>query len=79
LNIVLLEEVELPYNIEMFERRPDKLAPDELKKIHPLGISPVTKDGDKIVAESDFIIDKYEAKKIYFIIITYFIACHYIY
>jgi len=55
--LFLLEELELPYVIEKFERRSDKLAPVDLKKIHPLGKSPVIKDGDKVVAESGFIID----------------------
>lgn len=65
--LFLLEELEIPYVIEKIERGPDKLAPPELKKIHPLGKSPVIKDGDKVVAESGFIIDylieKYGAKK----------------
>lgn len=55
--LFLLEELELPYAIEKFERRSDKLAPVDLKTIHPLGKSPVIKDGNKVVAESGFIID----------------------
>ncbi|UJR27128.1 hypothetical protein I4U23_008427 [Adineta vaga] len=55
--LLLLEELEIPYVIEKVERGLDKLAPAELKKIHPLGKSPVIKDGDKVVAESGFIID----------------------
>lgn len=55
--LLLLEELELPYVIEKFDRGADKLAPAELKKIHPLGKSPVIKDGDRVVAESGFIID----------------------
>lgn len=55
--LLLLEELELPYVIQKFERGPDKLAPPELKQIHPLGKSPMIKDGDKVVAESGFIID----------------------
>lgn len=55
--LFLLEELELPYVIEKFERRSDKLAPVDLKSIHPLGKSPVIKDGDRVVAESGFIID----------------------
>jgi glutathione S-transferase len=55
--LLLLEELGLPYVIEKFDRGSDKLAPAELKKIHPLGKSPVIKDGDKVVAESGFIID----------------------
>ena len=55
--LLLLEELELPYTIQIFERGPDKLAPPEMKKLHPLGKSPMIKDGDKVVAESGFIID----------------------
>lgn len=55
--LFLLEELELPYVIEKFDRGSDKLAPAALKKIHPLGKSPVIKDGDQVVAESGFIID----------------------
>jgi len=55
--LFLLEELEVPYVIEKFERGSDKLAPTALKKIHPLGKSPVIKDGNKVVAESGFIID----------------------
>ena len=55
--LFLLEELEVPYVIEKFQRGADKLAPPELKKIHPLGKSPVIKDGDQVVAESGFIID----------------------
>jgi glutathione S-transferase len=37
----LLEECGAPYKIEIFKRQPNQLAPPELKKIHPLGKSPV--------------------------------------
>ncbi|RJE19737.1 glutathione s-transferase [Aspergillus sclerotialis] len=37
----LLEELDLTYDLETFKRQPDLLAPPELKKIHPLGKSPV--------------------------------------
>lgn len=37
----LLEELDLSYDIVTFKRQPDLLAPPELKKIHPLGKSPV--------------------------------------
>ena len=55
--LFLMEELEVPYAIQKFDRGADKLAPAELKKIHPLGKSPVIKDGDRVVAESGFIID----------------------
>lgn len=37
----LLEELQLQYELKTFKRRADKLAPAELKKVHPLGKSPV--------------------------------------
>lgn len=36
----LLEELNLKYELKTFKRRADKLAPAELKKVHPLGKSP---------------------------------------
>lgn len=54
----LLEELELPYEIKFYQRDPKTmLAPPELKKIHPLGKSPVVTDGDKVLAETGAIID----------------------
>jgi glutathione S-transferase len=54
----LLEELELPYEIVKYERDPKTmLAPPELKKIHPLGKSPVIVDGELTVAESGAILD----------------------
>lgn len=54
----MLEELELPYVIERYQRD-DKtmLAPASLKKIHPLGKSPVLQDGDLVLAESGAIIE----------------------
>ncbi|KAI9932304.1 hypothetical protein ASPWEDRAFT_39814 [Aspergillus wentii DTO 134E9] len=37
----LLEELNLTYELKTFKRGADKLAPPELKEIHPLGKSPV--------------------------------------
>jgi glutathione S-transferase len=54
----LLEELEIPYRIERYQRDPKTmLAPPELKKIHPLGKSPVITDGDRTIAESGAIIE----------------------
>ncbi|CAF1973667.1 unnamed protein product [Rotaria magnacalcarata] len=55
--LFILEELALPYKIEIIERGPNRLASPELKKIHPLGKSPVIKDGERVVAESGFIIE----------------------
>ncbi|MDP2226773.1 MAG: glutathione S-transferase [Moraxellaceae bacterium] len=54
----LLEELEIPYEIKHYQRdAKTMLAPSALKKVHPLGKSPVITDGDITVAESGAIID----------------------
>jgi len=56
----LLEELSIPYEIKEYKRNAETmLAPPELKKIHPLGKSPVienTETGD-IIAESGAIVE----------------------
>ncbi|KXJ97729.1 hypothetical protein Micbo1qcDRAFT_156706 [Microdochium bolleyi] len=37
----LLDELKIDYEVEIFRRQPTLLAPPELKKIHPLGKSPL--------------------------------------
>ena len=54
----LLEELELDYSVERYERDArTMLAPPSLKKIHPLGKSPVITDNERTVAETGLIID----------------------
>ncbi|KAI0342309.1 thioredoxin-like protein [Trametopsis cervina] len=54
----LLEELEVPYEIQKWHRGPDLLAPKELAEIHPLGTAPIITVGDDItIAESGAIID----------------------
>lgn len=53
----LLEELGLPYEVVRYQRRPDMLAPPELKQVHPLGKSPVISDDGRVVAESGAIIE----------------------
>jgi glutathione S-transferase len=54
----MLEELGVPYEIQQYKRDPKSmLAPDSLKKIHPLGKSPVITDGDLVIAESGAIIE----------------------
>ncbi len=60
----LLEELGLEYEVKRYERDPEtSLAPPELKKVHPLGKSPVITDGEQVVAESgaiiEYLVDKY--------------------
>jgi len=54
----LLEELGCDYEITRYERDlKTKLAPPELRAVHPLGKSPVVTDGENTVAESGAIIE----------------------
>ncbi len=55
----LLEELGAPYEVKRYERNAQtRLAPPELKAIHPLGKSPVlTFDDDRVLAESGAIVE----------------------
>ncbi|WP_311223686.1 MULTISPECIES: glutathione S-transferase [unclassified Acidovorax] len=54
----LLEELGVPYTLKRYQRDPrTRLAPPELKRIHPLGKSPVITDGDDVIAESGAILE----------------------
>ena len=54
----LLEELGLEYQIVPYKRDPKtRLAPPELKAIHPLGKSPVIRDQGMVVAESGAIVE----------------------
>jgi glutathione S-transferase len=54
----LLEELGLPYEIKHYQRdATTRLAPPELKAVHPLGKSPVLGDGSTTVIESGAIVD----------------------
>ena len=59
----LLEELGEPYEIVKYQRdSATMLAPPELKKIHPLGKSPVVVDGDIVLAESGAILEYFVEK-----------------
>jgi glutathione S-transferase len=54
----LLEELQLPYEISSYQRDgKTRLAPPELKAVHPLGKSPVISDNGRVIIESGAIID----------------------
>jgi glutathione S-transferase len=60
----LLEELGCEYQVVKYQRDSDTLlAPPELKRIHPLGKSPVITDGAHTLAESgaiiEYLIDRY--------------------
>jgi glutathione S-transferase len=63
----LLEELGVPYELKLYKRNPKTmLAPPELKKIHPLGKSPVITDDGEVIAESaaiiEYLVEKYGAR-----------------
>lgn len=63
----LLEELGVPYELKTYKRNPKtKMAPPELKAIHPLGKSPVITDDGQVIAESgaiiEYILDRYDTK-----------------
>jgi glutathione S-transferase len=58
----LLEELELPYEVKRYERnKKTMLAPPALKRVHPLGKSPVIEDVEegevRVVAETGAIVE----------------------
>jgi glutathione S-transferase len=54
----LLEELGTPYTLKVYKRDPKtRLAPPALKKVHPLGKSPVVTDDGETFAESGAIIE----------------------
>ena len=67
--IWLLEELGLEYNIKRYERdAKTMLAPPALRKVHPLGKSPVITDGDNTLAESgaiiEYLVERYGAGRL---------------
>jgi glutathione S-transferase len=60
----LLEELGVPYDIVRYERDPKTmLAPESLKRIHPLGKSPVITEDGQTIAETgaiiEYVLDRY--------------------
>ncbi|MDF2494976.1 glutathione S-transferase [Sphingomonas sp.] len=66
----ILEELGLPHEIQRYERDPKTmLAPPELKRVHPLGKSPVivdTADDNRVIAETgaivEYLVDKADGR-----------------
>ena len=54
----LCEELGLDYSLKLYDRRADnRLAPDEYKALHPMGIAPVIEDDGLVLGESGAIIE----------------------
>ena len=65
----LAEELGQPYEVVPYQRdATTRLAPPELKRIHPLGKSPVVEDGGHVVAETgaiiEYLVRKYDDGKL---------------
>jgi len=59
----LLEELGLDYEVKRYARDPKTMrAPPELKRIHPLGKSPLLEDDGLIIAETGAIVEYVVAK-----------------
>src|SRR5258706_7629261 len=53
----LMEELELEYKLESYQRETNGAAPPAMKAIHALGKAPIIRDGDLVLAESGAIVD----------------------
>ena len=53
----LLEELNADYKLTCYQRNKAYLAPKSLKKIHPLGQSPILEVNERVLVESGFIIE----------------------
>lgn len=63
----MLEELGLPYEIKFYQRDPKTmLAPPELRKVHPLGKSPVLEDDGRTIVETgaicEYLVDKADGR-----------------
>ncbi|MEN3971340.1 glutathione S-transferase [Sphingomicrobium sp. XHP0235] len=59
----LLEELRLDYEVRRYERDPKTMrAPAALKKVHPLGKSPLVEEDHVVLAESAAIIEHFVAR-----------------
>lgn len=55
--IWLAEELGLPYRIQHHRRGPDYLAPESLRRLHPLGKAPLIEREGQVLAETGFIVE----------------------
>ncbi len=60
----LCEELGIEYDLKLYNRDPEtRLAPPELKALHPMEIAPLIEDGDVLLGESgaivEYIVGKY--------------------
>ena len=59
----LCEELGIDYDLKLYDRRSDnRMAPDQYKALHPMGIAPVITEGDLVLGESAAICDYVNAR-----------------
>lgn len=60
----LMEDLKQPYNLVLYKRTENFRSPASLKKVHPLGKSPVVEDSELMLTESAtclrYLVDKYD-------------------
>jgi glutathione S-transferase len=59
----LMEELGEPYEFKEFKRQPNMEAPPDYRALHPMGTSPMIRDGDQVLIESgaitEYILERY--------------------
>lgn len=53
----LMEELDLPYHLDWFDRNEEGIAPPEFVALHPAATSPLIRDGDLFLPESAAIVE----------------------
>jgi glutathione S-transferase len=53
----LMEELGLPYRLEWYNRKADRLAPDAFLALHPAATAPIIEDGGMVLPESGAIVE----------------------
>lgn len=53
----LMEELGLPYKLKWYNRKADRLAPDDFLALHPAATAPIIEDGDVVLPESGAIVE----------------------
>lgn len=53
----LMEELALPYQLKWYQRKENRLAPDEYLALHPAATAPVIEDGGLVLTESAVIVE----------------------
>ena len=54
----LCEELQIPYTLKLYARDAvTRMAPEEYKALHPMGMAPVITDGGRAIGESGAIVD----------------------